>query len=101
MKKNIHFKALINYYSIENGGLTSPISSGYRSSVKFPFELTPYIAVQEFHHSELIFPGDSAVIEVTLIGAEKFLEKLYNGMDFELEDNSGNIANGVITELYF
>lgn len=100
MKKTVHFKALINYFSSEKGGLISPISSSYRSEIKFPFELKSYIAVQTFTEAEIIFPGDSANIDVTLIGAEEFLEKLYRGMDFELWDNSGSIGNGVITEVY-
>lgn len=99
MKKTAHLKALINYFPSEKGGLTSPISSGYRCDIKFPFELISYIAVQTFTEAELIFPGDSAKIEITLIGAEQFLSKLYKGMDFELLDNSGNIADGVITEI--
>lgn len=100
MKKTVHFKALINYLSSEKGGLISPISSGYRSEIKFPFELKSYVAAQTFTEAEIIFAGDSANIDVTLIGAEEFLEKLYRGMDFELSDNSGSIGNGVITEVY-
>lgn len=100
MKKPIHFKALINYYSTDKGGLVTPISTGYRASIKFPFELKSYIAVQIFEETELIFPGDSNTVEVTLIGAELFLEKLYKGMNFELSDNSGTIADGIITEIY-
>ena len=100
MKKTVHFKALINYLSSENGGLVTPISSGYRSEIKFPFELRSYIGTQTFTETEIIFPGDIANIDVTLIGAEQFLEKLYRGMDFELSDNSGSIGNGVITKVY-
>lgn len=101
MKKKIaHFKALINYLSSKNGSLISPISSGYRSEIKFPFELKSYIAAQTFTETEIIFPGDSENVDVTLIGVEQVLEKLYRGMDFELFNNSGSIGNGVITEVY-
>ncbi|WP_265131036.1 hypothetical protein [Chryseobacterium oranimense] len=99
MRKAIHFKALINYFKTEKGGLVSPVSDGFRAFIKFPFELKSYIAVQTFNHTELIFPGDSVSIEVTLIDAEQFLEKLYEGMDFELIDNSGTIGAGIITEV--
>ncbi|WP_375181259.1 hypothetical protein [Chryseobacterium sp.] len=102
MKKKIaHFKAQINYKTAEKGGLISPISSGFRSEIKFPFELKTYIAAQTFSETELIFPGDSASIDVTLNGADSFLDQLYEGMDFELSDNSGVIGEGIITELYF
>jgi len=99
MRKAIHFKALINYFKTEKGGLVSPVSDGFRAVIKFPFELKSYIAVQTFNHTELIFPGDSVSIEVTLTDAEQFLEKLYEGMDFELIDNSGTIGAGIITEV--
>jgi len=100
MKIPIHFKALINFFSTEKGGLVTPVSSGYRSEIKFPFEMNSFIAAQTFEETELIFPGDSAAVDITLIDAEQFLEKLYNGMDFELYDNSGIIADGVVTEVY-
>lgn len=100
MKKTVHFKALVKYLSSENIGLVTPVSSDYRSEIKFPFALKSYIAAQTFTETEIVFPGDSANIDVTLIGADEFLEKLYRGMDFELSDNSGSIGNGVITEVY-
>lgn len=97
MKKIVHFTALINYYTTEKGGLVTPVSSGFRASFKFPFELVAYIGVQEFTHTELIFPGDSEKVDVTLINADLFLEKLYTGMDFVISDNSGIIGDGMIT----
>ena len=100
MKKLVHFKALINYYTTEKGGLVSPVSTGFRASFQFPFELITYIGIQNFTQTELVFPGDSATVEITLINAELFLEKLYTGMDFELSDNAGIIGNGLITDLY-
>ncbi|MBM7420415.1 MULTISPECIES: hypothetical protein [Chryseobacterium] len=100
MKKIVHFTALINYYTIEKGGLVTPVSSGFRASFKFPFELVEYIGVQEFNHTELIFPGDSEKIDVTLINADLFLGKLYTGMDFVISDNSGIIGDGTITTLF-
>jgi len=100
MKKIVHFTALINYYTTEKGGLVTPVSSGFRASFNFPFELVAYIGVQEFTHTELIFPGDSEKVDVTLINADIFLEKLYTGMDFVISDNSGIIGDGVITTLF-
>ena len=97
MKKIVHFTALINYYTTEKGGLVTPVSSGFRASFKFPFELKEYTGVQEFTHTELIFRGDSEKVDVTLINADSFLEKLYTGMDFVISDNSGIIGDGIIT----
>ncbi|SDQ64323.1 hypothetical protein SAMN05421664_1989 [Chryseobacterium soldanellicola] len=101
MKKNVHFKALINYYDSERGGLVSPISSGFRSTLTFPLESKSYLGIQTFSDDELIFPGDSATVDITLINAEPFLEKLYEGMDFELSNNSQTIGYGVITGILF
>ncbi|MBD8081474.1 hypothetical protein [Chryseobacterium caseinilyticum] len=100
MKKPSHFTALINYYQTEKGGVVNPISTGFRASFQFPFELQTYFGSQNFEDPELIFPGDSVSVEVTLINAESFLSKLYTGMDFEISDNSGVIGNGVISEVY-
>lgn len=99
MKKTPHFKALVNYYSPEKGGLVAPISTGFRSSFKFPFELQTYIGVHIFSEDELIYPGDSATVMITLIGAEMFYKNLYEGMDFELYDNSQIIGTGVISSI--
>lgn len=101
MKKYpLHFKAQINYFPTEKGGLITPVSTGYRSEIKFPFELESFIAVQNFEDRDLIFPGDLALVHITLLNAEPFLEKLYEGMDFQLHDNSGIIADGIVTEVY-
>jgi len=101
MKKPSHFKALINYYSTEKGGLVSPISTGFRSAFQFPFELQTYIGAQLLEEEdELIFPGDSVTVDITLMNAESFLDKLYTGMDFEISDNTNTIGNGVIIAVY-
>jgi len=100
MKKLSHFKALINYFPTQKGGLVSPVSTGFRAAFQFPFELQTYIGAQNFEEEELIFPGDSATVDVTLINAESFLDKLYTGMDFEISDNTNIIGNGVITAVY-
>lgn len=100
MKKPSHFRALINYYQTAKGGVVNPVSTGFRAEFQFPFELKTYIGIQTFEDEELIFPGDSAVVDVTLINAESFLKNLYSGMDFEISDASGIIGSGVITALY-
>lgn len=100
MKKSAHFKALINYRNSEEGGLVSPVSSGFRATFQFPFELQTYFGSQTFEEPEHIFAGDSVTVEVTLINAENFTDKLYSGMEFEISDNSGIIGHGVIADVY-
>ncbi|WP_128414279.1 hypothetical protein [Chryseobacterium sp. Leaf394] len=100
MKKTSHFTALIHYSLTENGGVVNPFSTGFRTSFQFPFELQAYLGSHNFEEPELIFPGDSVTVEITLINAESFLSKLYTGMDFEISDNSGVIGTGVISDVY-
>ena len=100
MKKRPHFNALITYNKTEDGGLVTPVSSGFRAFFKFPFENDTYTASQTFPQNEPVFPGDAVNAEVALINADAMLEKLYKGMDFEIADNSGTIGSGVITMVY-
>lgn len=100
MKKTSHFTALINFYPTDNKGLASPISTGFRVSFQFPYELQPYLGALNFEEEELIFPGDSVSVNVTLIDAESFTNQLYSGMDFEIKDQSGVIGNGIVTETF-
>ena len=100
MKKLPHFKALINYYSTEKGGLVGPVSTGFRTAFQFPFELQTYIGAHILEEEDLIFPGDSVPVDITLMNAESFLDKLYTGMDFEISDNTGTIGNGIIIAVY-
>lgn len=100
MKRRPHFNALITYHKTEDGGLVTPVSSGFRAFFKFPFEGEMYTASQTFPETELAFPGDAVNAEVTLITADTMIQKLYKGMDFEIADNSGMIGSGIITMVY-
>lgn len=100
MKKRPHFKALITYNKTEDGGIVTPVSSGFRASFKFPFENRMYIGSQTYPETELVFPGDVIPAEVTLIGDDIPNDQLYEGMDFELADQSGTIGSGVIKTVY-
>lgn len=100
MKKRPHFKALMTYRTTEDGGIVTPVSSGFRVSLKFAFESKLYIASQTFPETELVFPGDVISAEITMISDDMPNDKLYEGMDFEFEDQSGTIGSGVITTVY-
>lgn len=98
MKKTSYFTALINFYPTDHNGLVSPVSTGFRVLFQFPYEMQPYLGALNFEEEELIFPGDSRSINISLINADSFVSKLYNGMDFEIVDQSGVIGNGIVTE---
>lgn len=100
MKKRPHFKALMTYKTTEDGGIVTPVSSGFRASLKFPFDTRLYMASQTFSETELVFPGDVISAEITMINDGTSSDKFYEGMDFEFEDQSGTIGSGVITTVY-
>lgn len=100
MEKRPHFKATITYITTEDGGITSPVSSGFRSIIRFPYDNEDLIANQTFLETELVFAGDTVIADIILLEANESLEKLYNGLDFELLINSKTIGSGVITNIY-
>ena len=100
MEKRPHFKATITYFATEDGGIITPVSSGFRAIIRFPYDIKELIANQTFLESELVFPGDTVNADVFLLEANETLEKIYNGLDFELLINSNTIASGVITTIY-
>lgn len=100
MKKKPHFKALITYFSTEDGGIATPVSSGFRTFIKFPFDSEEFLSNHTFLESELIFPGDISNIDITLMDAKDILTNLYKGIDFDIVINSKIIGSGVVTEIY-
>lgn len=100
MEKRPHFKATITYFATEDGGIITPVSSGFRAIIRFPYDNKELIANQTFLESELVFPVDTVNADVFLLEANETLDKIYNGLDFELLINSNTIASGVITAVY-
>jgi hypothetical protein len=100
MEKRPHFKATLTYLSTEDGGIITPVSSGFRAIIKFPYSNKDFIANQTFIETELVFPGDTVSADIFLLDAQEVLEEIYTGIDFDLLLNSNMIANGVITFIY-
>jgi len=101
MTKKPHFKAMLTYNPTEDGGIATPISSGFRSAVRFPFNNQDFIAHQTFLDTDLVFPGDTVSADIILIDPKGALKNIYNGLNFDLLLNSSIIGSGVITQLYF
>lgn len=99
MKKKPHFKATITYFKTDEGGIVTPVSTGFRSTVKFPYDNADYLAHQTFLEQEIVFPGDTTSAEITLLDGKERLEKLYKGLGFDLLISSDLIATGVITDI--
>ena len=99
MDKKPHFTALVTFLAFESGKRTTPVSSGFRAHIKFPFDNERFIGSQHFLDEELIFPGDSAMVAITLVDNENAVEKLYKGLDFEMYEGDDLIGQGTITQL--
>lgn len=100
MNKKPHFKAILTYLATENGGIVTPVSSGFRSVIRFPYDNEDFIANQTFTETDLVFPGDTTIADIILLDAKETLEKIYAGLDFDLLINSITIGSGVITHIY-
>lgn len=100
MEKRPHFKATLTYLTTEDGGIVTPVSSGFRAVIRFPYDNRELIANQTFLETEIVFPGDTVVADIYLLDATKMLENIYTGLGFDLIIQSNIIANGVITHIY-
>lgn len=100
MEKKPHFKATLTYLATEDSGIVTPVSSGFRTVIRFPYDNKDLIANQTFLETELVFPGDTVVADIILLEAQEALEKIYEGIDFDLLINSNTIGSGVITHIY-
>ncbi len=100
MNKKPHFKATLTYLATEDGGIVTPVSSGFRSVIRFPYDNQDFIANQTFTETEFVFPGDTVGADIILPDAKEALEKIYTGLGFDLLINSNIIGSGVITHIY-
>lgn len=100
MKIKPNFTALLTYLPAKDGVKTTPVSSGYRASIKFPFDLELYIGVQTFAgDDDLVFPGDTATAEIALLKSESITGKIYEGLDFDFFEGENLIGHGVVTKV--
>lgn len=100
MEKRRHFKASVTYLGTEDGGIATPVSSGFRAFIRFPYDNRDFIASQTFLESEIIFAGDTTTADFFLPEGQEILEKLYTGLDFDILLNLKMVGSGVITEVY-
>jgi len=99
MKNPAHFKASIHYLPAEDGGLTTPISTGFRTVLRFPFDPAEYFGELMLPDEEIIFAGDTVSAEIRLRSYNGEF-KLYEGMDFDLIINEITVATGIVTKVY-
>ncbi len=96
---NPHFTALLTYVTEAQGGRTTPVSSGYRPTIKFPFHTGMFSGIQNFIGRDLVFAGDTVNAEITLLNTEYFKGKIYEGLDFEFYEGAVLIGSGLVTKI--
>lgn len=99
MKSRPQFLALLTFLSPEDGNNATPVSSGYRPEIKFPFDQKLVRGKQNFMETELVFPGDVVQSEITILTEEDYAGKFYSGLDFEFYEGEILIGHGVIIRL--
>ena len=99
MKIKPQFTALLTYLPAKDGVKTTPVSSGYRPQIKFPFDLELYTGMQNFIGTDLVFPGDTVTAEIALLNSDYVTGKIYEGLDFDFFENENLIGHGVITKV--
>lgn len=95
-----HCTVFLTFHHTDENAIKSPVSSGFRPNVKFPFTEEIFTAVLEFSDPELVFPGDTLTAEMTLLRADAFLSQIYEGQDFEMYDGELHIGHGTVSSVY-
>lgn len=95
-----HFIALLNFISEIEGGRKTPISSGYRTGIKFSFNSELILGEHHFMDTDLVFSGDTVTAEITIIVLEKLNRKLYTGLDFDFYEGEILMGKGVVTKIF-
>ncbi|WP_144802544.1 elongation factor Tu [Maribacter sp. MAR_2009_72] len=99
MKKKIDFIAELTYLTKEQGGRNSPVVSGYRPQVKFGFEKRQTSGHQNFIGTEKVYPGETALAEITVISPEFFENRLEIGMEFDFREGHIVVGKGIVKEI--
>lgn len=94
-----HFLALLTYRKTEEGGRSTPAVSGYRPAIQFPFDLGLFTGSQKFVAAEFAFPGDVINAEITMLNAEYFKGKIYEGLAFDFFEGPNLIGRGIVKQI--
>lgn len=93
------FIAQLTYKSTENGGRTTPAHSGYRPTIKFPFDKMQTSGSQTFIDAEKAFPGETVYAKIRIIAFEYFAGRLAEGMCFDFREGDKIIGTGEIKRI--
>ncbi|PZR22991.1 MAG: hypothetical protein DI539_04215 [Flavobacterium psychrophilum] len=93
------FIATLYYRTTEEKGRATAAKSGYRPTVKFPFDKMMTTGIQTFVGKELVYPGESIDAIISILSFEHFYNRLDVGMEFIFAEGQRIIGTGVIKEI--
>ncbi len=99
MKSRFRFTAILTYLPEQEGGLSTPVSSGHRAAIKFASDSERVFGLQNFIDTDLVFPGDRVSAHISLPSSAEFNSRIYEGLDFEFYQGDILAGNGVITKI--
>jgi len=99
-ERKADFLATVTFLTIQQGGRSRPVYSGYRPLIKFrgKFELTS--GQQVFIGADHVNPGETAEAEITILWIEPFRNYLYPGLTFQFNEGSVLIGTGMIIKVF-
>ena len=83
----------------EEGGRKGYAASGYRPHVKFDGRKELTSGEQIFVDKEKVFPGDTVIAEMRIVGIDFFKNYLFRGQHFEISEASHLVGHGEIIEV--
>lgn len=93
------FVAELYYYTTEQGGRRTPVWTGYRPQLKFPFSDMQTSGHQRFLNKDEVHPGDTVIAEITVISHEYLKRKLHPGLAFDFREASRIIGTGEVLQV--
>ena len=90
------FLAKVTYLKTEKGGRQGYARSGYRPHIKFDGRKELTSGEQLFIDKEKVFPGDTVVAEIRIVGVDFFKNYLFVGQHFEVAEASHLVGHGEI-----
>jgi elongation factor Tu len=97
------FRASVRLLTAAEGGRSTPAHPGYRPQVYFetaPLQGTCTSGSWQKMEQEKLFPGETADIDIAVLGKEMCRQKLFPGLKIRLAEGSTTIGTGEILEVY-
>lgn len=98
-QRDSDFIGEIYFLSIEEGGLSAPVESGFRPLFKLKGGKELTSSDQQFIGKNKALPGETITSEVRIIWKDPFIGNLTEGTEFELREGATLIGIGTITQV--